>query len=68
MSEQQLLKLAESGEWRERAIDLLQRKTNACLDAINSFVEMYWQNLLSDEENFYNFETYRSEYQSVYSY
>lgn len=68
MSDQQLLKLAESGEWRERAINLLKRKTNACLDVILSFVCDHWQNLASDEENLYNFEIYESEYQEVYAY
>lgn len=68
MSEKQLLKLAESGEWRERAINLLQRNTNACLDVIQSFVCDYWQNLASDEENLYNFEVYESEYKEVYAY
>ena len=68
MSDQQLLKLAESGEWRERAINLLKRKTNACLDVILSFVYDHWQNLASDEENLYNFEIYESEYHEVYEY
>lgn len=68
MSDQQLLKLAESGEWRERAINLLKRKTNACLDVILSFVCDHWQNLASDEDNLYNFEIYESEYQEVYAY
>ena len=66
MSDQQLLKLAESGEWRERAINLLKRKTNACLDVILSFVCDHWQNLASD--NLYNFEIYESEYHEVYAY
>ncbi len=68
MSEKQLLKLAESGEWKDRAIELLQQQTNACLDVILSFVCDHWQNLASDEENLYNFEIYESEYQEVYAY
>lgn len=68
MSEEKLLELAESGEWKDRAIELLQQKTNACLDVIQSFVCEYWQNLASDEENLYNFEIYESEYQEVYAY
>ena len=68
MSDKQLLKLAESGEWIDRAIELLQRKTNACLDVILSFVCDHWQNLASDEENLYNFEIYESEYHEVYAY
>lgn len=68
MSEERLQELAESGEWRERAIELLQRKTKACLDLILSFVNEYWQNLASDEENLHYFEVYESEYLEVYSY
>lgn len=68
MSEEKLQELAESGEWRERAIELLQRKTKACLDLILSFVNEYWQNLESDEENLHNFEVYESEYLEVYTY
>lgn len=68
MSEEKLQELAESGEWRERAIELLQRKTKACLDLILSFVNEYWQNLESDEENLHNFEVYVSEYLEVYTY
>jgi hypothetical protein len=68
MSEEKLQELAESGEWRERAIELLQRKTKACLDLILSFVNEYWQNLESDEENLHYFEVYESEYLEVYTY
>lgn len=68
MSEEQLQELAENGEWKERAIELLQRKTEACLDLIFSFVEGYWQNLASDEENLHNFEVYEAEYLEVYAY
>lgn len=68
MSEKRLQELAESGEWRERAIELLQCKTNACLDLILSFVNEYWQNLASDEENLHYFEVYESEYLEVYTY
>lgn len=68
MSEERLQELAESGEWKERAIELLRRKTKACLDLILSFVNEYWQNLASDEENLHNFEVYESEYLEVYTY
>lgn len=68
MSEEKLQELAESGEWRERAIELLQRKTKACLDLILSFVNEYWQNLESDEENLHYFEVYESEYLEVCTY
>lgn len=68
MSEEKLQELAESGEWKERAIELLRRKTRACLDLILSFVNEYWQNLASDEENLHYFEVYESEYLEVYTY
>lgn len=68
MSEEKLQELAESGEWKERAIKMLRRKTKACLDLILSFVNEYWQNLASDEENLHNFEVYESEYLEVYTY
>ena len=68
MSEEHLQELDESGQWKDRAIDLLQRKTKACLEIILSFVNDYWQNLASDEEKLYNFEVYESEYLEVYTY
>ena len=68
MSEEQLQELAESGDWKGRAINLLQRKTKVCLEIFLSFVNDYWQNLASDEENLYNFEVYESEYLEVYTY
>ncbi len=68
MSEKQLLKLAQSGQWKDRAIQLLQRKTDSCLDVILSFVADYWQNLESDAENLHNFSVYESEYAEVYAY
>lgn len=68
MSEATLSKLAESGQWKERAIELLQRKTRACLDVILQFVECYWENLLPDEDNIYNFEQYEAELSEVYLY
>lgn len=68
MSEDKLLKLAQSGQWKERAIELLQKRTNACLDVILSFVAEHWQNLESDEENIHNFEMYESDFQEAFSY
>lgn len=52
-----LEELAESGEWKERAITILEAHTNAHIGDITSFVEEYWQNLNTDEKNlreFYN--------------
>lgn len=66
MSNDILLKLAESGEWKERAIELLQKQTDACLDVIQSFVSDYWQNLESDEQNLLDFETYAAEFNDAF--
>lgn len=41
----------EQGLWRERAIHLLERKTDAPLPDILEFVGEHWQNCASDEEN-----------------
>lgn len=68
MSKRELQRLADNGEWKERAVELLRRKTKACWDVILSFVNEHWQNLASDEENLYNFEIYESEYLEVYTY
>lgn len=66
MSERELQQLADSGQWKERAIELLQKRTDACLDVILSFVAEHWQNLAEDDENLSNFEIYEGEYQAVY--
>lgn len=68
MSKRELQRLADNGEWKERAVELLRRKTKACWGVILSFVNEHWQNLASDEENLYNFEIYESEYLEVYTY
>ena len=53
-----LLRLAESGEWKDRAIELLQEKTDARMLLIHEFVNDWWQNLLSDEDNIENFKDF----------
>lgn len=68
MGKRELQRLADNGEWKERAIELLQRKADVCWDVILSFVNEHWQNLASDEENLHNFEVYESEYLEVYTY
>ncbi|MDR1459502.1 MAG: hypothetical protein LBI60_04745 [Bacteroidales bacterium] len=50
--------LAESGEWIDRAIEFLELHSDAHIGDIIGFVNEYWQNLNTDEENqqdFYNF-------------
>lgn len=68
MSEEELLELAESGEWRDRAIEMIHRRSKAPLDLIVEFVVGHWQNLISDEENLHNFEIYESEYSEAFNY
>lgn len=68
MSERELQRLADNGQWKERAMELLQKRTDACLDVILSFVSDHWQNLADDEENLHNFNVYETEYQEVYAY
>lgn len=51
-------KMAASGEWKDRAIDILNEYTIAHEGDIQEFVDKHWQNLCSDEKNlqdFYNF-------------
>lgn len=50
--------MAESGEWKDRAIKFLQAHTQAHIDNIIDFVNEHWQILRADKENlqeFYNF-------------
>lgn len=61
MMNDSLLKLAESGKWKDRAIELLQEKTDAGISVIHEFVSDWWQNLLSDESNIESFNEFISE-------
>ena len=59
-----LRELAENGEWKDRAIELLEKATIANETTIREFVDDYWQNMASDESNieaFREFETERME-------
>ncbi len=58
MTENESLELAESGEWRDRAIEILEEQTDAHIGDIIGFVDEEWQNLLSDEENIELFRGY----------
>jgi len=55
-------------DWRSNAIQFLTKQTCACDDTINHFVNNYWQQDVSDEENLEFFETYQAEYQQAFSY
>ncbi|MDR1504569.1 MAG: hypothetical protein LBT43_19145 [Prevotella sp.] len=56
-----MLELAESGEWRDRAIEILENRTEAHIGDIIGFVNEYWQNMGSDEENLEEFIEYMKE-------
>ena len=48
--------LAESGGWRDRAIELIKRRFEAPEDKIIEFADNYWANDSSDEDNLFGFD------------
>lgn len=48
--------------WREQAIRFLLKHTTAFRDAIEHFVDSYWVQDATQEENLDLFETYQDEY------
>ena len=54
----ELLYLAESGEWHERAIMLMSEYTEADDEAIRDYAAEHWQNLRSDKDNLAEFREY----------
>lgn len=54
----ELLYLAESGEWHERAISLMSEYTEADDEAIRDYAAEHWQNLRSDKDNLAEFREY----------
>lgn len=55
---QRKLNLANSGEWRDKAISFLERTVNIGYEYILEFVSLYWENLDSDQHNLHNFHEY----------
>lgn len=51
----ELYRMAQSGEWRDRAIVILENEVEASDYAIASYVNEHWQNLRSDKENIREF-------------
>ena len=52
--------------WRERAVAYLCRHTRAMRAVIERFVDLFWNQDISDEENLLAFESYEAELQSAY--
>lgn len=52
--------LTNNNNWREKAISLLTKKTKACKELIEFFVDNYWPGL-DDDDNLMLFESYVSE-------
>lgn len=58
----------QENQCHKGAIEFLLNNTHALQDVIERFVELYWQNDISEEENLVLFEEYENEMQTVYSY
>lgn len=58
----------ETTDWRTRAVKYLHRYTRAMRDVIERFVELFWDQDATDEENLRAFEYYESELETVYTY
>lgn len=54
--------------WRERAVAYLCRHTRAMQAVIERFVDLFWDQNISDEENLLAFENYEAELQNAYSF
>lgn len=52
----------------ERAVNYLRKNTRAMRDVIERFVELFWDQNASDQENLVAFECYEDELQTAYSY
>ena len=58
----------ETTDWRTRAVKYLYRYTRAMRDVIERFVELFWDQDATDEENLMAFENYESELETAYAY
>lgn len=54
--------------WRERAVAYLRRHTRAMQAVIERFVNLFWDQDISDEDNLLAFENYEAELQNAYSF
>ena len=60
--------LQETTTGCEGAVKFLRKNTRAMRDVIERFVELFWDQNASDEENLAAFEYYEDELQTAYSY
>jgi hypothetical protein len=51
--------LARSGQWRDRAIELIRKEFDAEDEKIAGFVDGYWANDTTDGENLFRFDVWR---------
>lgn len=58
----------ETANWRERAVKYLHKYTRAMRDVIERFVELFWDQDATDEENLMAFENYESELEITFTY
>lgn len=58
----------ETTDWRTRAVKYLQQYTRAMRDVIERFVELFWDQDVTEEENLIAFENYESELETAYTY
>ena len=58
----------ETTDRRTRAVKYLQQYTRAMRDVIERFVELFWDQEVTDEENLIAFENYESELETAYTY
>ena len=57
----------ETTDRRTRAVKYLQQYTRAMRDVIERFVELFWDQEVTDEENLIAFENYESELETAYT-
>lgn len=60
--------MRSSTDWRGQAGAYLRRHTRAMWDSIERFVELFWDQNISDEENLLAFQNYEAELQDAYSF
>lgn len=57
----------ETLTWDERAIQYLRKNTSAKQDVMERFVELFWDQDATEEDNLMAFQYYENELQTAYS-
>lgn len=60
--------MAQETTRHERAVKYLRKNTRAMRNVIERFVELFWDQDATEEENLMAFECYENELQTAYSY